>query len=538
MGQDYDAVVTESQQLILRGPSQAVDLLRKVPEPARDHTFRLVLGDAYRTKGDFSSAMAAYREVGDRGVDGPIEAAVAWRLGQIHQQQGEPRRALEIYSRADMTEADAVDHAWLLAGVATAHWLLGDADQALAYARAASARATIASDPRALAAAHIAMALSVSLGGDPATVDEEYVRAAAYATEAGDQVQLARIDANRSHHLLADARFAEAVQAAAAAGATAGKIGSSTLLAVALVNEAEGLLRLGRSDEAVDRCERALALAGQIGTRRTASALVGLAQIHLRRGWREQARAALEQALRLQGAEPDRQVRVPALACLAITLLPEDVEFAAELAEQALREATGSARLPALLAAGRTAWARGDVGAARFGSVVGGVIISRRISGAGDNGRNANTLIPAAMSVTNDKADIHASRSRLRGKVVRTISPSTYGPFCTSSISMRAIDASPMRPFGSFVRQRRSNRRIAGERPKEGRPRGIALEHRRQRVADILALERALAGEHLVEHAPERPDVAALVHRLAPRLLRAHVSGGAEQHADAGHHRG
>ena len=38
---------------------------------------------------------------------------------------------------------------------------------------------------------------------------------------------------------------------------------------------------------------------------------------------------------------------------------------ATELAEQALREATGSARLPALLAAGRTAWARGDVGTAR-----------------------------------------------------------------------------------------------------------------------------------------------------------------------------
>src|SRR5918993_876170 len=198
MGQDYDAVVTETQQLILRGQAvQAIDLLRHVPEPARDHTFRLVLGDAYRTKGDLSSAIAAYREVSDRGVDGPIEAAVAWRLGQIYQQQGEPRRALETYGRADMTEADAVDHAWLLAGVATAHWLLGDADQALAYARAAGARATIASNPRALAAAHIAMALSVSLDGDPATVDEEYVRAAAYATEAGDQVQMARIDANR-----------------------------------------------------------------------------------------------------------------------------------------------------------------------------------------------------------------------------------------------------------------------------------------------------------------------------------------------------
>jgi len=171
-----------------------------------------------------------------------------------------------------MTEADAVDHAWLLAGVATAHWLLGDADQAPAYARAAGARATIASDPLVQAAAHIAMALAVSLGGDPATVEGEYARAAACATEAGDQVQLARIGANRSHHLLADARFAEAVDVAAAAGAAAEKFGSAVLLAVALGNEAEGLLRLGRNDDALNRCERALALAGQIGTRRTAGA--------------------------------------------------------------------------------------------------------------------------------------------------------------------------------------------------------------------------------------------------------------------------
>jgi tetratricopeptide (TPR) repeat protein len=93
--------------------------------------------------------------------------------------------------------------------------------------------------------------------------------------------------------------------------------------------------------------------------------LVGLAQIHLRRGSREQARAALEQALRLHSQEPDRQVRVPALACLAITLPPEEVACASELAAEALRAAKGSARLPALIAAGRTAWARGEVDIAR-----------------------------------------------------------------------------------------------------------------------------------------------------------------------------
>ena len=49
--------------------------------------------------------------------------------------------------------------------------------------------------------------------------------------------------------------------------------------------------------------------------------------------------------------------------------------------------------------------------------------------------------------------------------------------------------------------------------------------------------KRALARQHLVEHAAERPDVGALVDGLAARLLGAHVRGRAEHHADAGHHR-
>ena len=45
--------------------------------------------------------------------------------------------------------------------------------------------------------------------------------------------------------------------------------------------------------------------------------------------------------------------------------------------------------------------------------------------------------------------------------------------------------------------------------------------------------ERAPAGQHLVQHAAERPDVRAPVHRLAARLLGAHVRRRAEDHSDA-----
>ena len=362
MHQHFD-VAGKARQLILQGRAgAAIELLRAPAATDIDPELQLVLGDAYRAVGDFAAALEVYAQVAPTAEN---TAALAYRVGQVHSTQGDHRRALEVYGRADPANSGAVDHAWLLVGMSTAHWRLGQSDEALAQARAAGAWAVISGDPGVRAAAHMATALTVSLCGDPATVDEEYAHAARHAAAAGDLVLLARIQACRSHHLLADARFTEAVEVAAAAGAAAERSASPLALCVALENEAEGLWRLGRYDDALRQCERVLSLAGQIGTQHTAGALVILAQIHLRRGCREQARAALEQALRLQGNKPDRQVRVPALALLAITLLPEEVTRASELAAEAVQEATGSQRLPALLAAGRTAWDRGEIAHAR-----------------------------------------------------------------------------------------------------------------------------------------------------------------------------
>ena len=59
----------------------------------------------------------------------------------------------------------------------------------------------------------------------------------------------------------------------------------------------------------------------------------------------------------------------------------------------------------------------------------------------------------------------------------------------------------------------------------------LASEHGSKDVGHAFALEETRAAQHLVEHDAERPDVGALVDRLAPRLLRCHVGGGAEDHA-------
>lgn len=372
----------------------------------RDVEDGLARGDAFRASGHISAALAAYVEAGlDRGDTGPLEPGLAWRVGLAYQQQGEPRIALEIYRRASTARASQADRAWLTAGAATAHWLLGDAEDALSLAREAVDRALATADDWVLAAAYVSLALAVSLGGDPATVEEAYARAALHAAAAGDLVQLARIDINRSHHLLADARFAEAVDAAARGGAAAAELGSAPLLAVALGNEADGLVRLARYDDAVDRCERALSLAGEIGTRRTAGALVSLAQVHHRRGFGEQARAALEQALRLTSDGPDRQVRVPALACLAVVLLAEDVPLALTLATEALGSAQGSARLPALLAAGRAAQANGDPEAAR-------VLADQAVQHARQ--RRERAWLAEALELRSTTVDLPQARSALR----------------------------------------------------------------------------------------------------------------------------
>ena len=57
-------------------------------------------------------------------------------------------------------------------------------------------------------------------------------------------------------------------------------------------------------------------------------------------------------------------------------------------------------------------------------------------------------------------------------------------------------------------------------------------QDRREHVRHRLAVEQARAGQHLVEHDAERPDVGALVDSLALGLLGRHVRRGAEDDAE------
>jgi DNA-binding SARP family transcriptional activator len=86
-----------------------------------------------------------------------------------------------------------------------------------------------------------------------------------------------------------------------------------------------------------------------------AGAQLGLGEVYRRRGWREQARAAYEAAVRISTETGDGHVRGPAEAGLALVLMADDPGTAAAHAA-----AAGSGDTPALLAQGWLALHRGD----------------------------------------------------------------------------------------------------------------------------------------------------------------------------------
>jgi DNA-binding SARP family transcriptional activator len=385
----------EGDAMIGSGEAAAVvELIRALPVAERDHRIGLLLVDALRTTGDTQAALATLDSLAD-----PTAADVAWRLALVHYARHDPRAALAacaaaaidpqpeavreaadgghigaghgddrepagIGPRGTAPGAGAVDRAQLFAAAATAHWLLGEGAHGLVAARRARRDAAAAGDARALATAEVALALCVSLAGDPAAADGHYARAAAYADRAHDRVLAARIDLNRSHHLLAAARFADAARTAARAVRAAEDAGPPDVLVAALCNEGEALLRLGRHEDALARYERAAGVARAAGSARLPLALAGAGEVHRRRGAREQACGAYEEAVRLARHGGDRRAAVLAAAGLTRLWARDDPAAATVLAKEASGAAIGSVVVAALLATGHAALGCGERAAA------------------------------------------------------------------------------------------------------------------------------------------------------------------------------
>ncbi|GAB3837320.1 hypothetical protein GCM10029963_02170 [Micromonospora andamanensis] len=339
-------------------PGAIAELIAGLPAPLRTRRLRLLGGDALRTAGDVAAAARAYQEVA--AAEPAWEPGIAWRMGLIHYLRGDQPRALADFARGDEVPGCPTDQAMLLAWTAAATARSGDAAAGLAHAWRAYHLAAGTGRDSALAAAHVSLALCLGLTGDQVGGEEHYRLALGIAERTGDLVLLARILVNQSYHLVEQARYPAALTAARRAASSAEVAGHANLYAMAAGTEADMLARLGRYDEAAARYAQVLARHQRMGSRRCADTYLGLAELHLMRNWREQARAAFTEAVRLADGSDSRKLAVRAHAGLARVLLPDDTAAAARHAAEATRLASDDLRVPALLAQGWVALAGGD----------------------------------------------------------------------------------------------------------------------------------------------------------------------------------
>ena len=147
----------------------------------------------------------------------------------------------------------------------------------------------------------------------------------------------------------------------------------------------------------------------------------------------------------------------------------------------------------------------------------------------------------ATSPVRHAAAMIHPTRSRVLMRAmpddtVWSASRASDGVVSASSISSRASAMSGSRRFGSFSRQRRSNRRTL-----DGVCSGSAFQcGSRSRIAAMVSdsvspVNAARPDQHFVQDASEGPDVGAFVDGPTARLLGAHVGGGAQDHSRVRH---
>lgn len=322
----------------------------------------LLLAHAHQTRGATEAALAACTAAAgpaNAAGEGALGAGVAWRLGVVRYQAGDPRGALAAYGRARLDGSAPVDEAHLLAWSATAHWMLGDRDRAADLADRAHTTATAAADPGALAAAHSALALSAMLAGDRRTNARHWALALDAAERAGDVLQLIRIRANRGSHLGEEGFPAEALAELERAAVLAEQVGYTVAVGLCRTNLGQCLLQLGRVGAAVAEFDRGKAAFQAIGGGLIALPLAGLGDAYRERGDLALARAAYEEAV-ASGAPDDPQGWVPATTGLARVLAVDDPAAAARLAEQAVRVAREPERHRAELTLG---WLRVAAGA-------------------------------------------------------------------------------------------------------------------------------------------------------------------------------
>ncbi len=314
--------------------------------------------DSLAAAGDIDASLAAYRSL---ATEVPAtHPGLAWRLGVVHYLlRGSPRDALECLAQADLGQEQTADEALVLAWVSSAYWALGEVEACAAHALRAIAAAESSGDSRALAAAHVALALRAMITGDRIANSAHYAKALRFAEAAQDSVQVIRVRMNRASHFMDEACVDEALEDLVVAVAEAERLGNSVMLAVSLTNEGDALSTVGRLGEAVERFRRAIQICQQAGSTKICFPLESLGEVYLRRSQPALARAAFEEVIPIAEKHGHLQVLVPALAGLAMVLADSDSAAALAVAKRARAEAVGPFITVALLALARATLAEG-----------------------------------------------------------------------------------------------------------------------------------------------------------------------------------
>ena len=137
-----------------------------------------------------------------------------------------------------------------------------------------------------------------------------------------------------------------------------------------------------------------------------------------------------------------------------------------------------------------------------------------------------SVAMPTATAAT---AQARRSRRRWATAVASTAAPvSSVGVTCASSSSSARRRCHVIVGSDPSVDTGGGGRALWVAFASAGRPTSARGPESRRLCLRSSFPERHLSGQHLIQHAPERPDVRPLVDGLSARLLRAHVGGCAQ----------
>jgi DNA-binding SARP family transcriptional activator len=308
-------------------------LVEDLPSDLRTPAVERLIGDALLGRSDFEGAIAAFERAASSV--GPLDPALAWRIGMAHHYRGDLVGAIASYSRAEPVLGEGADDALLLAWSASTRGLSADLEEAVPLAGRALEVAERSGDHRALAAAHVGAALVAQRERRRADEERHLGAALGAAERAGDRIMLSRIRTNRAG-LLAErglyraalVELDEAFRAAATPGLT--------FFERTLTGRGDTHLRLGLLEEAAADFTRVVELSLDSGSTEVGFGLTGLGDVHRERGNLVLARIAYEDALARVEKDLNPDIVAPALCGLARVLVDDEPSRAKALAERAL----------------------------------------------------------------------------------------------------------------------------------------------------------------------------------------------------------